>query len=172
MGMNPDTHQFERLDSLEAFKTAEAKRWKIFKVGEKVTLNGTDFSVQDIQPNKLVLRPYGLSELTAASIETKIHEVEQEALDRSTVRGIGWAVKQLRNGAKVARAGWNGKGMFLILVQGSTFTVKWPPLLGVFPEGTEIQYHAHVDLKNADGKIVPWNASQGDLLAHDWVVVE
>jgi Protein of unknown function (DUF2829) len=95
---------------------------------------------------------------------------EEEAFSR--LRGIGWAVKQLHHGAKVARAGWNGKGMFLILVPGSTFKVNRPPLLGVFPEGTEVQYHAHVDMKTADNKVVPWLASQTDLLATDWVVVE
>jgi hypothetical protein len=94
-----------------------------------------------------------------------------EGESNSGQRGIGWAIKQMHNGAKVARAGWNGKGMFLILVPGSTFKVNRPPLLGVFSEGTEVQYHPHVDLKNADGVIVPWNASQGDLLATDWQLV-
>jgi len=60
MGMNPDTHQFEPLESLAAVEQAHLKGWKIFKTGEKVTLNGTDFTVTDIQQTKLVLRPFGL----------------------------------------------------------------------------------------------------------------
>jgi hypothetical protein len=82
--------------------------------------------------------------------------------------GIGWAVKQMRNGDRVCRAGWNGKGMFLFLVAGSTFEVNRPPLLGIYPEGTKINYHAHVDMKTATGEIVPWLCSQSDLLATDW----
>lgn len=82
------------------------------------------------------------------------------------------ALKLLKAGEKVARSGWNGKGMFLFLVQGSTFNVSRPPLLGIYPEGTEINYHAHVDMKTADGMIVPWLCSQTDMLADDWVLVE
>lgn len=87
-------------------------------------------------------------------------------------QGIGWAVAHLRNGWRIRRAGWNGKGMFLFLVAGSTFKVNRPPLLGIYAEGTEVNYCPHVDLKNADGKVVPWNASQGDLLATDWELAE
>ena len=53
-------------------------------------------------------------------------------------QGIGWAVKQMWDGARVRRAGWNGKGMFLFLVPGSTFVVNRPPLLGIYPAGTVI----------------------------------
>lgn len=86
------------------------------------------------------------------------------------MNGIGWAVKEMQGGAKVARAGWNGKGMFLFLVPGSTFTVNRAPLLGIYPEGTEVQYHAHVDMKTADDQVVPWLCSQTDLLAIDWEI--
>lgn len=82
------------------------------------------------------------------------------------------ALKYLKAGTRVYRAGWNGKGMFLFLVPGSTFKVNRPPLLGIYPEGTEIQYHAHVDMKTATGEIVPWLASQTDLLAEDWLIQE
>ena len=84
---------------------------------------------------------------------------------------FGLALEALKLGNKVARAGWNGKGMFLFLVPGSTFKVNRPPLLGIYPEGTEINYHAHVDMKTADGKVVPWLCSQTDMLANDWTVV-
>ena len=82
------------------------------------------------------------------------------------------ALLELKEGNKVARSGWNGKGMFIFLVPGSTFKVNRPPLLGIYSEGTEIKYHAHVDMKTADGQVVPWLASQTDLLADDWMVVK
>lgn len=84
---------------------------------------------------------------------------------------FGTALKLLKEGLKVAREGWNGKGMFLFLVPGSTFKVNRPPLLGIYNEGAEVQYHAHIDMKTAQGYIVPWLASQTDVLAEDWVVV-
>lgn len=81
---------------------------------------------------------------------------------------FGGALSALRRGKKVARPGWNGKGMFLFLVAGSTFKVNRPPLLGIYPEGAEINYCPHIDMKTADDKIVPWAASQTDVLADDW----
>lgn len=78
------------------------------------------------------------------------------------------ALDLLKNGTKVRRRGWNGRGMFLFLVPGSTFQVNRPPLLGIYPEGTEIKYHAHVDMKTAQGDVVPWVCSQTDMLAEDW----
>lgn len=89
-----------------------------------------------------------------------------------TMNGIGWAVKEMHDGSRVRRSGWNGKGMFLFLVPGSTFKVNRAPLLGIYPEGTEINYHAHVDMKTATGEIVPWLCSQSDLLALDWEIAE
>lgn len=85
---------------------------------------------------------------------------------------IGWAVKQLEGGNLVRRAGWNGKGMYLLLVPGSRFTVDRAPMNKIFPEGTEVDYHAHVDMKTAQGYIVPWLCSQADLLADDWEEVD
>lgn len=83
---------------------------------------------------------------------------------------IGWAVKQMQDGQKVRRAGWNGTEMFLFLVPGSTFAVNRPPLLGIYPEGTKINYQPHVDMRTAQGTVVPWNCSQSDLLATDWEI--
>lgn len=84
---------------------------------------------------------------------------------------FGDALDALKAGQRVAREGWNGKGMFLYLVPGSKFTVNRAPLLGIYPEGTEIDYCPHIDMKTADGKCVPWLASQTDMLANDWEVV-
>ena len=59
--------------------------------------------------------------------------------------------------------------MFLFLVQGSQFKVNRPPLLGIYQEGTKINYRPHIDMKTVNGEIVPWVASQSDLLEEDWI---
>lgn len=71
--------------------------------------------------------------------------------------GIGEAVKNLWGGSKVARAGWNGKGMYLALQ---------------VPDAQSKMSLPYVYMKTADDKLVPWLCSQTDLLAMDWVVVE
>ena len=77
----------------------------------------------------------------------------------------------LHSKARAQRTGWNGKDMFIFLVPGSEFDVNRPPLLGIYPEGTHIVYHAHIDMKTAQGYIVPWLASQADLTECDWQLV-
>ena len=100
------------------------------------------------------------------------HAFEKGYTKVSDNHDFGWASKQLKQGERVARKGWNGKGIFVFLVPGSTFKVNRPPLLGIYQEGTEINYHAHIDMKTADGQIVPWLASQTDVLSEDWELVE
>lgn len=91
----------------------------------------------------------------------------------TTITGLNFsqALDALKQGVLVAREGWNGKNAFLYLVPGSTFAVSRPPLDGIFPAGTQINYLPHIDMKTADGACVPWLASQTDLLAEDWQVV-
>ena len=84
---------------------------------------------------------------------------------------FGLAVEALKKGQKLARAGWNGKCMFVFLVNGSTFNVSRAPLLDIFPEGTEINYPPHIDIKNVDGSISTWVPSIGDVMAEDWQVL-
>ena len=81
------------------------------------------------------------------------------------------ALLALKGGERVARSGWNGKGMFLYLVPGSEFHVSRLPLLGIYERGTPIKYHAHVDMRTAQGTCVPWLCSQTDMLADDWEIV-
>lgn len=85
---------------------------------------------------------------------------------------IGQAVEAMRQGQRVAREGWNGKNMYLFLVPGSVFKVNREPLLSMLGEGTEVQYHAHVDMKTAQGYVIPWLCSQADLLSNDWQIVQ
>lgn len=81
------------------------------------------------------------------------------------------ALAGIKRGEKWARRGWNGKGAFVFLVPGSRFQVSRAPLLDHLPEGSIVTYRPHIDMKAADGAVVPWLASQTDLLADDWEVV-
>jgi hypothetical protein len=92
-------------------------------------------------------------------------------LNRSKQFDFSFALFALKEGNKLAREGWNGKQMFIFLVPGSKFQVNRAPLLGIYPEGTEISYLPHIDMRTATGEIVPWLASQSDLMAEDWVIV-
>jgi hypothetical protein len=69
---------------------------------------------------------------------------------------IGAAVAALKAGQRVARAGWNGRGMWLKL-----FT----------PDPESDMTLPYVFMSTADGQLVPWLCSQTDLLAEDWSVL-
>lgn len=81
------------------------------------------------------------------------------------------ALERIKNGQRLARSNWNAKGQFVFLVPGSTFEVNRPPLSYIYEEGTVINYHPHIDMRNAQGMIVPWQPTQGDVLSDDWEVV-
>lgn len=76
---------------------------------------------------------------------------------------IGRAIEAMREGAKVARTGWNGKGMWLELQVPDAHSKMTLPY--VF-----LNYPANA--QNTPGARVPWLASQTDLLADDWKIVE
>ena len=89
------------------------------------------------------------------------------------------ALSELRNGSKVAREGWNGKGMFIYLVEHSV--VPFEKLRGnaakhinkIVTGRNDAYIHAHIDMKTSDGKVlVGWNPSQFELLAEDWIIVD
>ena len=61
--------------------------------------------------------------------------------------------------------------MFVYLVAGSSFAVNRHPLLGIYEEGTMIDYRPHIDIKGADGSVSTWAPSIGDVLADDWQIV-
>lgn len=70
---------------------------------------------------------------------------------------FGDAVRALKTDARVSRAGWNGKGMWLALQ---------------VPDAHSKMSLPYIYMKTADEKLVPWLASQTDVLADDWSVVE
>lgn len=93
---------------------------------------------------------------------------------------FGCAIEALKNGMKVARKGWNGKGMFVYLTTGTEVpAVNMRPdtaqhLFGdTLIEGdTTVKINSHIDMKTADGSItIGWLASQVDMLEEDWEVV-
>lgn len=90
----------------------------------------------------------------------------------NTNLNFGQALENLKEGKKVSRTGWNGKGMYLFLI--GTDTTKpgiggWTYTNGV---NDNLPLLPFIAMKTADEKVVPWLASQTDVLAEDWGIVE
>lgn len=79
---------------------------------------------------------------------------------------FGWALEVLKWGGKVARKGWNGKGMYVFKV-GNTMSSGdgWTYTNG---KNDNMPLREFIAMKTADGEVVPWVASQTDILAEDW----
>jgi hypothetical protein len=78
---------------------------------------------------------------------------------------FGSALVCLKEGFKVARNGWNGKGMWLILTKMHTHTP-------IEQGGTTTTFVPFITMKTADDYFVPWLASQTDVLAEDWMIIQ
>jgi hypothetical protein len=86
---------------------------------------------------------------------------------------FGDALHHLKNGHRVARSGWNGKGMYLFQHEGYEFPVKRnSPLNQEHPEGSMVAMLPFIVMRTVDGSCVPWLCSQTDALAVDWVNID
>lgn len=89
---------------------------------------------------------------------------------------FGAAIRMLKAGGRVARVGWNGKGMWLSMTPGNTvkyenFWSEHNKEFALHQPGAQAEVLPYITMKTADNKIVPWLASQTDILAEDWVPV-
>jgi hypothetical protein len=90
---------------------------------------------------------------------------------------FGMAIEAMKAGKKVARAGWNGKGMYVWIMPGSTVkdckTITDPHLKAIDEAEGEIRFLGSVRMRTATGDVLTgWLASQTDMLSDDWVIVE
>ena len=91
-----------------------------------------------------------------------------KAYRQTTGMPFGLAVEAMKIGKKVARTGWNGKGMFLIYI----FPYINNQYSVIEKDGIVGTLSPYLAMKTADNQLVPWLASQTDVLADDWYIVE
>jgi hypothetical protein len=89
-----------------------------------------------------------------------------------TAMTFGLAMEALKRGARVARAGWNGKGMFVYLVPAASYPVQTGAAKAYFGEGSMVPYNAYLALNGVDDTVSTWAPSGSDALAEDWLLVE
>ena len=99
---------------------------------------------------------------------------------------FGQAIEALKDGRRAQRVGWNGKGMWIALTDGLELQSGSGSLRGAaLHRAAELvsehgdldkrtfRTSAHIDMRSADGTLViGWLASQTDMLADDWVILD
>lgn len=110
-----------------------------------------------------------------------IFEEIERIMEENKTMTFGEAIEALKQGKKVQRLGWNGKGMFLWLKPATTIKSEWckdPMLKSLCDEnGGEILALGTICMYTHDSTgrkaiLTGWLASQSDMLLDDWVVVE
>ena len=85
---------------------------------------------------------------------------------------FGDALALLKCGARIARIGWNGAGMFAYYVPAASYPAQTGAAKKFFGENALVPYRAYLALKTAQGDVATWAPSCSDVLAEDWVVLD
>jgi len=101
-----------------------------------------------------------------------VFEKAYRCLDEMT---FGFAIEALKCGEKIARKGWNGKGMFVVYQKGYPQGIpcnKQTADAWGLSEGDLFICNPYLQIKCADGSHSMWVPSINDLLAEDWTIVD
>lgn len=81
------------------------------------------------------------------------------------------ALEHLKDGRKVARDGWNGKGMFIYYVPPAAYKAQTVVAKQYFGEDAMVPYNGYFAIKNVNNTVSTWVPSVNDCLANDWMIV-
>ena len=83
---------------------------------------------------------------------------------------FGAAIEALKDGHRVTRTGWNGKGMYLYYVPAQSYPTQTEAARAKF--GDSVPYAAYLALVTTQGNVATWTPSITDIFATDWVIYE
>ena len=156
----------DALELLKQGKKIKLPSWSGYWVKEDDTVKMycKDGRVLDIREMEDVF--YTLSNI--ASEDWKLAEDKEIHLDVHTFM-FGEAIRRLKAGQKVARKGWNGKGQYIQLATGISYKSADGEIVNCEHDAIGNKALAFI---GTSGVQMGWLASQADMLAEDWIVVE
>ena len=131
---------------------------------------GTTLSLDDCRHDAF----WQLAQAPKAEDSPAVSAADSQEHPQPPTMDFGYAVKMMKEGKRVSRIGWNGKGMFLYYVPENKYPAsrnEHGTMIGVF-ENDMVPYGAYIAMKTAQNNVVPWLASQTDVLAEDWVITD
>ena len=96
-------------------------------------------------------------------------------------QNFGQAIEALKEGKRVARQGWNGKGMFIFQQVPSEINEEIVPKMQSLPQtvkdefakrGGSIRYKNQLAMVYPDNTVYGWVASPSDVLENDWCILD
>jgi hypothetical protein len=94
---------------------------------------------------------------------------------------FGQAIEALKQGKRVARQGWNGKGMFVFKQVPANVGIQYVPNMQSLPQsvkdefvkrGENLVYSNQMCIVKQDNTMDSWVASSSDIFAEDWIILE
>ena len=83
-------------------------------------------------------------------------DVFEKAYQPISAMSFGHAIQAMKEGHRVQRANWNGPGQFIELQN---------------PDENSKMNLPYIFISTVHGQLVPWLASQTDMLANDWRII-
>lgn len=102
-------------------------------------------------------------------------DVFEKAYRRTDGMTFGLAIEALKQGNKVARKGWNGKGMFVVYQKGYPQGILCNEQTAVawgLNEGSLFKCEPYLQIRMVNGSHSMWVPSINDVLAEDWIIAE
>ena len=154
------------IEALKEGKKIKLPSWKGYwvKEGNTIKMYCKDGNVLDIRETEDVFYTLG----NIASDEWEV--VDECNIDLNiTTFSFGEAIRKLKAGKKVARKGWNGKNQYIELATNISYVSANGEIVNAEHEAIGNKAIAFV---GTSGVQLGWLASQADMLAEDWIVVE
>ncbi len=83
---------------------------------------------------------------------------------------FGKALEAVKEGKRIARKGWNGKGMYVYYIPANSYKACTEVARKEF--GDMVPYNPYFAIKNVNNTVSTWVPSVNDCLSEDWYIVE
>jgi hypothetical protein len=94
----------------------------------------------------------------------------KDLADMNAEFGFDFAICLLKEGEKIARKGWNGKGMFVYYVPANSYPTTTAIAKSEF--GEVAHYNPYLAIRTVQGPVSTWVPSINDCLANDWMIIK
>lgn len=133
-----------------------------------------DYVIRGVNGELYPCKP-DIFEKTYNILTEEANATARDHFDTEFTHDFSWALRQMKHGKKIHRAGWNGKGMFAVLQKGYPQGIpcnKQTAEAWGLNEGDLFRCEPYMQLKMVNGSHSMWVPSVNDCLSNDWAIVE